>query len=396
MALALSYDSGTDTLTITGGTSGTPYTWEDVWDYDNGTVTSTNNGTGTIDGSEPITTVMDKCGTGSYHIKSNIVFGDGSTVTHFQSKLELIYFDDGKEFQVADEAHLYIGEKSGDWGINGSTWSFAPSATMNMTKIGGTHQTEAVVGLYASTLINRSDERVQLYAGDKEVINTTLLGSDPERLWYIGGGSYGSYTLKSVYAANCYLQVYQSPTEMNDIHVHSALYGLLAGYSDLTAENCRFTDIANSEVFASGGTNFTVSVLDPTNNLSTPTIADNTVTVEEQYTCNIKVVDEQGNAIQGVTVKCEDTIGSEVFSVTTDASGVIAEQVITYKQWAGTSETETAYSPHKFVISKDGLSEKVIANVTVAGAIEWVVQLGKLRNQVRSCLSNPARLRVIR
>jgi hypothetical protein len=148
------------------------------------------------------------------------------------------------------------------------------------------------------------------------------------------------------------------------------------------------------------GTAKTLNVLNPSTTLTAAKLYINDAdgVIKEQYTCNIKVVDETGSAVEGATVTCTDKNGSEVFSVTTAADGTITEQTITYKQWQGTDEAagETTYSPHKFVISKDRFSEEVIADVTVDGLTDWLVQLSNLRNQVRSSASNPARLSVIR
>ncbi|GAF92704.1 unnamed protein product, partial [marine sediment metagenome] len=71
-----------------------------------------------------------------------------------------------------------------------------------------------------------------------------------------------------------------------------------------------------------------------------------------------------GADLASATVTCTDQFSAEVFSVTTDGNGDIAEQTITYKQWAGTSETLTTYSPHVFTVSKAGYETLVMEAIT--------------------------------
>jgi len=62
-------------------------------------------------------------------------------------------------------------------------------------------------------------------------------------------------------------------------------------------------------------------------------------------------------------------------AVITDINGDIAEQVIAYKKWQGTSETLTTLSPHKFTISKAGYETMVLDNITVDHPIVWHLEL---------------------
>jgi len=73
--------------------------------------------------------------------------------------------------------------------------------------------------------------------------------------------------------------------------------------------------------------------------------------------------------------------GIDVFivgSVPTDASGDIEEQTVLYKEWHGTSETLTTYSPHKFTFSKAGYQTLIHENDTVDHKINWHLELQPL------------------
>jgi len=96
----------------------------------------------------------------------------------------------------------------------------------------------------------------------------------------------------------------------------------------------------------------------------------------EQYTFDLKLLNEQGNPIENATVKIVDTEGSTVATITTDASGDIAQQTITYKQYTGGTLKSSGYhqyladdvttlTPHTVTISKSGyLTKKVKYTLT--------------------------------
>lgn len=113
---------------------------------------------------------------------------------------------------------------------------------------------------------------------------------------------------------------------------------------------------------------------------ASPTVAGNASQyVYHKKTCNIHVVDKDGTAIQSVVVDCEDQNTTAVWSagtVTTDASGDITEQQITYKRYHldGTTQT-TSYSPHKFTLSKAGYETLILESITVDDAIVWHLEL---------------------
>jgi len=100
--------------------------------------------------------------------------------------------------------------------------------------------------------------------------------------------------------------------------------------------------------------------------------------VHRKYTCNIHIADKDGVDLAGVVVDCEDQFGNPVWAagtVVTNATGDIAEQIITYKQWVGLAETLTDYSPHIFTISKAGYETQVLDEITVDHPIVWHEEL---------------------
>jgi len=103
--------------------------------------------------------------------------------------------------------------------------------------------------------------------------------------------------------------------------------------------------------------------------------------VFRQYTVNLKVVDRNGNPIEGAKVVLKDKNGDEVFSVLTDANGEIEEQTATYgyyqREGDGTYTHEqifTSYSPHTLTISHQDYPSREF-KFTLDKKIDWTIAL---------------------
>lgn len=83
-----------------------------------------------------------------------------------------------------------------------------------------------------------------------------------------------------------------------------------------------------------------------------------------QYTFNLLVTDQDGNAISDATVTLKDISDNTVFSVSTAVDGTITEQTVTYKKYISdgtvgwhTNSTITDYGPHTLTITKSGYAD---------------------------------------
>jgi len=324
----------------------------------------------------PITKPTD----GVYLVGCNLEIGDGTAATFLKSAREVVRFAPGATLEIADNATLQLGERYPDdatgWGRNGAMWSINPSA--NMTII-GSGAGSAVLSLYSSTLRIDGNYTYSFNAGTIHARNAIVAGTrdvnsgctlqfssavtlDWKRVQYV---NWGWFRLNGTTLAN-----------FEDVHSHANYSGIRAGYANQEVYRLRITKAEWREVYyyaAAPGRKLTI--LNPVNRVSSLFIQDDDGTVEEVYTCNIHVVDKDGNGLAGVRVVCRDKDSNTAFDVTTDANGEIAEQRIVYKDWVGTAETETAYGPHTFTFSKDGYQTLVMENVTVDRPIEWRVEL---------------------
>ncbi|OQX71334.1 hypothetical protein B6D52_01755, partial [Candidatus Parcubacteria bacterium 4484_255] len=104
-----------------------------------------------------------------------------------------------------------------------------------------------------------------------------------------------------------------------------------------------------------------------------------------QYTFNLKIVDKEGIPISGAKVKIWDKNDNIVVDTTTDSNGRIAEQTITYKEYAkdviaceGMGNCSysiiTTYSPHKIRISHQDYPSREF-EFTLDKKIDWTIAL---------------------
>jgi hypothetical protein len=364
----LEADAGATTLRITDGTSLDPVTWNDVWAFGAGggagLVPLDGGGTARVD-----TFITEIIADAMYLILKDIDFGDGSTSTYFTSLNEQLYFvDDALPF-IAANARFDMGEALGDWSKNGSCMSIGITG-------GAGHSistsASAVFATYGSMIIRRNASNystLALSGGTWIARNFTYIGFGLDYIHL----STGTVDWDTVTILDPFIfQMSLTPTNFNNIHVHGAYTGLFS-YQPITATNMLITD-ASIEVQMNVAGNLILKNPRFNINGSKVTITNASGNIIEQYTCNIHVNDKDGVDLEGASVLCEDEADAEVFSVSTDVNGDIAEQLINYKQWVGTDETLTDFSPHVFTISKADLVTLVIDAVTVDDPISFLYE----------------------
>ena len=338
---------GTGTAAADGTLAVTQGQWGLIWDHSNSIYTS--NGTFAV--------------------------GDASTSTYFTSLNDTFYVDGSFDTTVTANATIQIGELDGDWGKNGSEWKL--SGIGNTVKFcnGGT------VLIYASKIKLVAAHQQQFWTGTAKIKNSIFdCGgeSDWQRAWFVQS-FFTSIEMEDVYFSN-QIGLYLSlvPDIFDDVHCHAVSLGVIAHTaSGIIATGFRVTEASNVEIQTwTAGAAADMRVRDPKTPVGTiQNYGNESNFIQEEYTCNIHVVDRDGAAIQSATVVCDDQADAEIFSVSTDASGDIAEQIVPYKIWETTSETLTTHSPHKFTISKAGYETLILEAITVDAPIVWHLEL---------------------
>lgn len=103
--------------------------------------------------------------------------------------------------------------------------------------------------------------------------------------------------------------------------------------------------------------------------------------LKEMYSFDLKVVDKNGVAIEGVTVTATDENDVEIFSVTTEENGTIASQEILVKHWyfdpennPSTFISENIYSTATIKIAHQDYSSREF-KFTLDKKIDWTIDL---------------------
>jgi hypothetical protein len=200
--------------------------------------------------------------------------------------------------------------------------------------------------------------------------------------WFLGyAGGYGTVDINDYYVCGGGT-LYSAPatiTQLSGYHAHRAGTGFSAWWKDCTLKNALFT---NCTVYDCGSGGGNLTLIDPIQTPTTVLIEVDGRGIHIVFTCNVNVCDKNGVAISGAVVDCVDQYNTASWAagtVTTDASGNIAEQQITYKRWYNIAKTLTTYSPHKFTISKAGYQTLVLDNITVSAPIKWHLEMQRYR-----------------
>ena len=367
---------GPESIDVSGGDGA--YTGANKWR----TITDIDC-TGWADGTLKVTqpqwgVIWDYGNNEQYQLDANWDIGNNSTSTYFQSKNDAFHLSTTFKIRTRAQAHCWIGELAGDWGVNGSYWSVAPTSSMNLGD-----WTNTDVSIYASHIHIRNNSYVLFRFSNAYLVKNSILSS-------IGGAGSGYFyfnvadnlaVLERVYINNTYfgLDVVRADT-MGEIHAHNnyecGVVKNTASISEISNTLVTHSTSHNQADFYTQQNLSRINMIDSKSPIGGSVVnnqADNWV--QETYTCNIHIVDKDGVAIQTVAVLCEDESDNDIFDVTTDASGDIAEQEVPYKRWSGTSETLTTYSPHKFTISKAGYETLILEAITVDAPIVWHLEL---------------------
>lgn len=352
----------------------------DVEDVGDGSGTAAADGT--LQVTQPQWGVIWDYGNGcQYQVDASLVIGNGSTSTYFTSLNEMVYISDGVGFgAVTANATLSMGEEHNTWGRKGSFLSMKDGGGHVYLVNGGN------LNVYASHIHSRSGNYTYI-TGNNVVVNKSILtheydtvGSNATYLWF----TITTLTINGLYLANTKgLWMYDSPDTCDDMHLHDCASGVYANLSGatITMQNARITDFSTSD-WQAGHDNQIINTIDPKAPVTTPQINKVTGVINERYTINVHVVDKDGAVLQTVAVLCEDDADADIFDVTTDASGDIAEQTITTRSWSGTAETLDNNNPFKFTLSKAGYETLILENVTVDTPIVWHLELQSQKQPV--------------
>ena len=327
---------------------------------------------GTVQVTQPQWGVVWNPGTGQYRIGCNINFGDSSTSTYFYSTREQIYFITGVTFSVKSSATFTSGVKSADGnGDNGSSISVEASGHVSLCVSGGTFN------FYGGQIIQRKTTRRFYFYGDADICNSQLFGST-NGLYFITGSHYLSRITVGGFGWSTFSV---SPLLFNlCAFFDAASWGVSSEVANTSIRDllCYATSPKIIAIPAAGVSGYSLQLVNPLFDVESGGVSISNVSgvIFESYSVNITVVDDSGSPIETALVNMTNAVPASVISdAATDAAGEITEQIVVAKQWYGTSETLTGYSPFILTISKSGYQTLVIPAITIDAPIDWTIEL---------------------
>lgn len=366
--MAINYNAGTNTITVTGYTEIAPCTFLDIYNDD------VAGGWG----------VVTKQGANQFYLQCRLSIGDGSISTWFADSLKQIVMDAGSNTKLHIRANSNF--QLGITDVNNNSYGGCFLMILNppggsTTPFGYTGGVTGNVRAYDSTL--NIDGFWRIYNGTGQVVDirnctiqkwkggrfsgTTSVIKNV-RIHDAAGATCWGVTTKGVLAEISNVSVYRSKY---GVYYAASLSGAGTVISNFTSENNDYAvKIAGSAV--SHDLVLKDSECDTWNFYWDGSAANSYV--YRKYSFDLNVQDKDENDINGATVKIWDKNNNLVVDTIT-VSGTIATQILTYGHYRRLMvNTPTMETPHLIKIEKAGYTTYE-ADFTLDEKIDWRIAL---------------------
>jgi len=367
----ITYDSGTNTITVTGYTEATPCTFTDIYNAD------VANGWG----------VVSKQGKNQFLLQCRLYVGDGSTDTWMRTVEEQITFETNgcgswkNVLYIKTNATFTSGiliSESKRQGKHGS------SITVRITDVGDINpifkvSSSGIVYLYATHIscINSSTLWIRDFNSDCRIYQTVFTdcrslascnGVDVQNLLWVGNNyaleqTYFSTDSAYIWAFGGIVDVYTPPHEELGQPPITNFYAEILKTWSASAD------------YIGGLRNFLGSLPLPTPIWKgSPSLG---CYIKWYADMDLKITDKDNNNIIGATITVKNKNGDIQFSTDTDANGDVSETVWVVKdEWSGSgsSNTRTDYNPFTLEIKKAGY-QTYTQKFTLYKKIDWTIAL---------------------
>jgi len=370
--MAITYNAGTNTITVTGYTEATPCNFTDIYNAD------VAGGWGVV---------TRQC-TNQFCISAILMVGDGSTATWFADTKKQVILTASLgilqgHIRVRANAHFRVGkivDAAKKTSIDGCY--LLSTTTSNHPCIFGVNADWNYghnIEIYSSILESRNastagwQRQVGLYLTNLKIRNSVLNGS----LNTIDGIT--CYNLRTVGDDVLSCQIFQKmkgTTSLDDIEGNNLFYAFTTtslSTSDMIVKNVLLKNCAAIGYCANNA--YDIYLINTVSDAWVFAYSSFTGKVYRQYEFDLKVVDKDNTPIQTAAVKIWDKDSNLIVDTTTDVNGVIATQTISrgyYNQPNGNTLQEA--SPHLIKIEKAGYTTYE-ADFTLESKTDWLIAL---------------------
>lgn len=345
----ITYTSSTNTLRAVGGTSSAPVTMADVLAAD------VANGWG----------VITSPATGVYLLNANLEIGDVVTATYFRLNDSIL--------RMADNCLLTRKANS--------TFSAARSS-ISVSFTGQARDDGVVIYDKVMLIYRQSVGGYYRHYGKCTWTDVLVSAVTPNR--------YSHY----FYHADSVLTRVTCDSGLSPFTIMATIPAI----SNITAINCSRGISPEASVSVSGFTAMNCTIDVRTYGAITARVVDSEfLTVENGLAGSAIIADKSvslllhdpaGDPLPNATATLVDQFGTQVFSLTSDASGATAEQAVTVKQWVGTAETLTEFNPFTLTISHADYPTMTIPGLTISAPLRnWRIDMGMSTAQVQAAMA---------
>jgi hypothetical protein len=370
MAIGLSLNAGTNTITVTGGTAGTPGTFHDMW---------------VIDQASGWNSIQEIVLNGMYFVTSKLDIGNATAATYIASSGEAIYFDRGCFPSIGTNATFKLG--GFDTSPTNPSWlKLWPTSAFYCIKLSATN---ANLYIYGSQCIikqaaGETAGSMLLYGGSSYHWDATI---QCPYAYTNASYDFGNYMAGAVLNNSKFYNVYQFLLDIPDASLSMIGNNIITGtnlgishqyISDQTFSGVKFAGEANLYYVRARRTSASNTwIINPDIHMtSTKIMIDNAAgKIYEQYSVDFNVKDRNGNNLDGVTISIKDSGNNSVYNDMTVSDGTANTAIISYMEWSGTSEILRVLSPHSIICSKAGFRTKTIDNVSISGPLTFNIQM---------------------
>jgi len=365
----ITYNGGSNTITVTGGTEGSPIDFWDVWNASN------------VNGWNVVNNTCDT----QFKFWCKLQIGDGSTTTWFADESKQIIFASGIQvawnplINLKNNSHFRLGKVIDADNRVTKTGCSIFNCEQSVFNVGlFDNRDGGIVELYASTFSSPTRFSFMMLLGGTKIYECILAG-----YMYLRG-IYGSVCDVDAYELyiGCHAPSgFQATTGVFENILLSGIgsYGAIRqAYitQDLTLTSTVIRNCIAPVRFDNSA--YDLYLIDSDLDVwSISWVGTNTGSLFRQYSFNLMVLNQTGDVLSGFNVTLFDKNEDQVFSTTTHANGSITEQIVTrgfYNQTYGNTLQDNA--PFHLIVYGDSTYSNYDSDgLTFGDMINWEIAL---------------------
>ena len=270
-----------------------------------------------------------------FFISSHLHIGNGATVTYLttfggeQIQVGAEASADRRAICLTTNAHFWMGKLDTEgYGYDGSNLLWYCYYSHAEQGQGGYNMWKGDFRIYGSTLVRytyQAGYAATTFSGQVQMIDSALQSLGNRGTWYFPSSGTGTIR-RSILDCNYYIYIYPTGLTIDRLYLTKYNTGILSGGS-ATISNVDYGTAKKHQNYYNAQTNLIDSTILNENVL--PSASGYNGVVNKKFHLDLKVIDKDNNPINGASVKIWNNEGALVADTTTNANGIIPQQLLT-------------------------------------------------------------------